>query len=236
MAVHWASTPDWNSNPVTRVRFPSFAPKRKVLAKHIYHLPLLKIKEFIKENKSILNEVLNNSLIFEYRKNFGKTYFDLQIEAFIEFFKINKDMAYSLKTIKYFTSEVFLSNIYLLLDFNQFTLNSMKSRDFFYTFVFVLIKKDKCLCEKFFHKVFLHFYTTINKDSNINIDYLDLCKTLAKNRKITLKESFGEDKENKSFFKIYCNEKLSIEEYGNSIKTLRKKAYKKLCFILLDEV
>jgi hypothetical protein len=27
---------------------------------------------------------------------------------------------------------------------------------------------------------------------------------------------------------------ITVEIHGNSIKTLRKKAYKKLCFILLD--
>jgi hypothetical protein len=57
---------------------------------------------------------------------------------------------------------------------------------------------------------------------------------MAKNRQITIKESFGEDEEGKSYFKIYCDGLITVEIHGNSIKTLRKKAYKKLCFILLD--
>ena len=165
------------------------------MAKHIYHLPLEKVKTFIKDNKATLNEVQNDKYIFEYRKNFGKSYYDLELEKFIEFFKINKNHSYAIKNIKYFTSDKFLQELYKLINIEQFKLDNIKQREFFYNFVFTLQKKDK---ELFFHKIFLHFHTSINESSNINIDYQDLSKTIAKNRNIKLKESFGEGEDKKS--------------------------------------
>lgn len=204
------------------------------MAKHIYHLPLQEVLSFSKENRSVLNEVFTDEYIFEYRKNFGKSYYDLEVESFIEFFKINKEYNYAVKNIKYFTSEKFFEEIYKLLRFEQYELKNITKRNFFYTFVFIISKNNESLCKKFFHKLFLHYHTSINSNSNIIIDYIDLSKTMAKNRGIELKESFGENEENKSYFKIFCDGLIAVELHGNSIKTLRKKAYKKLCFTLLD--
>ncbi|WP_320035777.1 hypothetical protein [Halarcobacter sp.] len=205
------------------------------MAKHIYHLPLQDTLKFFKENKTFINEGLNNTAIFEYRKLYGRTFYELQIKEFIEFFKIDKDLSYALKTINYFKSENFLNNIYTFLNID--TRNSSKSipnRDFLYTMIYIFNDKNKELCNKFFHKVFLHFFTTLNQNTNTQIDYIDLSKTLAKNRKIVLKDSFGE-KEDNSYFKIFLNDKIEVEHYGKSIKTLRKKAYKQLFYKLLDE-
>jgi len=57
---------------------------------------------------------------------------------------------------------------------------------------------------------------------------------LAKNRKRTIKESFGEEGES-SFFKLFLDGNLEVDERGKRIKTLRKKAYRKLFYLLLDE-
>lgn len=200
------------------------------MAKHIYHIPLKDIKNLILINSSKINEVLNNKQVFEYRKSFGKSYYMLEIEKFIEFFKINKDYEYALKTIKYFTSENFMKEIYKLLNLDDLNI-AINLRDYFYCLIFILKKEDIELFHKFFHKVFLHFHSSLNNSSKINIDFIDLAKTLAKNRKIKLKESFGED-ENESYFKIYCDDILKIDFRGKSIKSLRKKAYKRLCLNL----
>jgi hypothetical protein len=57
----------------------------------------------MKDNKSELNEIFTDKYVFEYRKIFGKSYYDLELKSFIEFFKINKDYNYAVKNIKYFT-------------------------------------------------------------------------------------------------------------------------------------
>lgn len=83
------------------------------------------------------------------------------------------------------------------------------------------------------HKLFLHFHETLNRDTNVVIDYKGMAKTIAQTRKLDLKESFGES-EGKAFFRLMLNGRIAVEEEGRSIKTLRKKAYKKLLNILLD--
>jgi hypothetical protein len=193
----------------------------------MYNIPLNDMRLFIKENKSSLNEILRDRTLFEYRKIFGKSYYDLEIERFIEFFKIDKDKKYAVQIIKYFTSEKFLENVYKLLNFEQFDLKAIKSRDFLYTLVFYISKQDKNLLEKFFHKLFLHFYTSTNQTTNIHVDYIELSSFIAKNRGLVLKESFGEDA-GSSYFQIFGDGKLLAQVEGKSLKTLRKKAYKKL--------
>lgn len=56
------------------------------MAKHIYHIPLNNIKKSILINSSKINEILNNKQVFEYRKSFGKSYYMIEIEKFIDFF------------------------------------------------------------------------------------------------------------------------------------------------------
>ncbi len=237
MAVCWASTPDWI--PIQLREFDSrrslqFLIKEIYMPKHIYHLPLLKIQILIENNTSLINEVFRNNNIFEYKKIFGKIYFTVQIKKFIEFFKINKDISYALQTINYFQSEIFLEYIYRLLNFENLMLhNKITKRDFFYTLLVSLEKQNQALMNQFLHQVFLHYFATLNKDNSYNIDFIDLSQSIAKNKKIPIKESFGKV-ESFSFFKLYLNGVLQIELKGKSIRILRKKAYKSLLFVLLS--
>ncbi len=205
------------------------------MAKKIYHLPLDNTRVFIKENRSDLTKLLYDKQYLEYTKRFGKSYYDKQIEEFIIFFKIDKNITYSLQTINYLSSNSFFDDISILLNFSQFDFKSTKvtHRDFFYGFCYILCKKDVELFEYLLHKLYLHFHSTLNNNTNINIDFKDMAKDLAIMRKLKLKESFGEDESN-SYFKIIFDDKIFIDLKGKSIKTLRKKAYKKLFFYLID--
>ena len=196
------------------------------MAKKVYHIPLQQTLEFIKANKAELKYMLNNTKLLEYNKLLGKSYYCLEIEKFINFFKIDKDPTFRLKTLEYFNSIKFLEEIYKLLNFSN-------QKDFFYSFCYVLNKKIPKLFELFMQKVFLHYHTAFNKNSNITIDYKEMALTLIKSKNITIKESFGENEEN-SFFKILLDDKIVIDERGKLIKTLRKKAYKNLFYYLLD--
>ncbi len=104
----------------------------------------------------------------------------------------------------------------------------------YFIVLYILKNKNKKLFENFLKKVFLHFYTNLNISSDINIDYIDLTKSIAKNKDINLKESFGKDEADKNYFKIFLDQKLEVFLMGNNIKTLRKKAYKEIIFKLLD--
>ncbi len=57
--------------------------------------------------------------------------------------------------------------------------------------------------------------------------------SLLKSQKKEIRDSFGEEKEI-SFFKIFIDNQITIEERGKRIKTLRKKAYKRLFFTLIE--
>lgn len=155
----------------------------------------------------------------------------LHIKEFIEFFKVDKDYEYANKTIKYFTSENFMQNLYSYLNVEQFKAANVNLRDIVYIIIFTLNNHNNELLGTFLHKTFLHFFSGLNKSSKIQIDYIDCCKIIAKHKHIVIKESFYED-ENLAYFKLFCNEIESINLKGTSIKTLRKKAYKNLLSII----
>ncbi len=160
---------------------------------------------------------------------------NIQIESFISFFKIYKNLEFSLKTINYLSSLTFLENIFTLLNFNQYDFVNLKinQKDFFYGFCYILYKQDKVLFSTLLEKFFAHFHSSLNNNSNIHIDLTSITKELAVTRKINLKESFGEE-EKQSYFNIKIDDNVSIDLKGKSIKTLRKKAYRKLFYLLLD--
>ncbi len=101
-------------------------------------------------------------------------------------------------------------------------------------FVTTCAKTDPNGFENFAQKTLLHYHTGFNTESNIQIDHQDICHTLAKTKKITLKESFGEEGEKAAYFKIFIDGIIAIEERGKRIKTLCKKAYKRLLYTLLE--
>jgi hypothetical protein len=61
-----------------------------------------------------------------------------------------------------------------------------------------------------------------------------MTQTYIKNKNIILKESY-KTIDNKVVFKILINNQIKISLEGSSIKTLRKKAYKKIFFYLIEE-
>jgi len=205
------------------------------MAKHFYHIPLQKTLTFIKAHKSALNTLTTDKKALAYRKELGKSYYILQIESFITFFKIDKELDYALKTLEYFNSSVFMKELYKILNFSQFELgkNGVEPKAFFYAFCYLYVQKEAEGFEHFMQKTFLHYHTAFNIQSNIRIDHKEMSHTLAKSKKVSIKESFGEEGE-ASFFKIFLDDKLAIEEKGKRIKTLRKKAYRRLFFILIE--
>ncbi len=166
----------------------------------------------------------------------GKSYFNLQIEAFLHFFKIDKNIDATLRSVAYFHSTRFIDAMHTILNFAQFGLKEDKGekKSFFYAFCYHYAKTDPDGFENFAQKTLLHYHTGFNTESNIQIDHQDIYHTLAKTRKITLKESFGEEGEKAAYFKIFIDGTIAIEERGKRIKTLRKKAYKRLLYTLLE--
>jgi len=188
------------------------------MAKKIYNIPLQKVKEFYKHTRGIQTE---------FYATYGKLHYTLEIEKFIYSLQLHKDETNAMKITKEFLSSKFINQTAILLELSQ------KEEQVFYALCYELYLKERELFELFLQKLFTHFHSSYNRSSNITIDHIAISKELAKLKHLKLKDSFGEvDK--KSFFKIYVNDTLSIELYGNSIKTLRKKAYKKLTYKLLD--
>ena len=82
------------------------------MAKHFYHIPLQNTLAFIKTHKSTLNTTMRDKKTLEYYKQLGKSYYTLQVETFVEFFKIDKELDYALKTLEYFHSSLFIAELY----------------------------------------------------------------------------------------------------------------------------
>jgi len=205
------------------------------MSKKINHIPLEKTRVFIAKNKAKLNKILTNKQHLQYSQRFGKNHFENKIEDFIIFFRIDKNISYALQTINYFNSNKFVENISNLLNFKQFDFDKNKTnqKEFFYGFCYILYINEKELFETFCEKLFVHFHSSLNTNTSTNIDFKDMAIELAKTKKIKLNESFGElDKQ--SYFIIKNENKILVDIKGKSIKTLRKKAYKKLFYYLLD--
>ena len=205
------------------------------MAKKIYALPLKKVLELVKNNKTLFKEPLYNKHLLEYYKLIGKSYYILEIKKFIEFFKLNKDTSYALKILEMFNSKIFINEIAIRLNFSQFKLEELNilEKDFFYAFIYVLKNIDEELFELFLEKFFIHYYTTIHMPSNIKINFKEMSIAIAKTRGLEVKESFKEISKNLACFKIIENGKVVVYKEGKSIKTLRKKAFKEYFQILI---
>ena len=205
------------------------------MAKHFYTIPLQKSLTFIKEQKTLLNKATTDKKRLTYHKQLGKSYYILEIEEFLKFFKIDRDLDYALKSMEYFNNTVFIEKIQQILNFSMFKLQEKRvdAKEFFYAFCYLYRSIDKEEFSLFMQKTFLHYHSGFNTDSDIKIDYKDFSIALAKTKKAEIKESFGES-EKESFFKLFIDNKLIVQEKGKKIKTLRKKAYKRLFFYLLD--
>ena len=202
-----------------------------ILSKKVYHIPLQALLKFIQDNKSEINTINKTSKSLEYHKLLGKGYYYLEIEKFIRFFKIDKNIDYALNTFEHFNSQEFISKVSTHIHFEQFEV--LHAKDFFYTFIYFISHKDKALIEIFLHHIFLHYHSTFNQESNIYIDYQEMSKSIIKTKKQSIRDSFGEDKKG-AFFKILIDGEVRVSQRGKSIKTLRKKAYKILLFELIE--
>ncbi len=205
------------------------------MAKHFYYIPLQNALQFVRSYKTLLNRLSKYPKECTYYAYLGKSYYNLQIEKFFHFFKIDKNIDSALKNMEYFNSINFINNMHQVLNFSQFDIAEKKEekKSFFYAFCYLYAKNEADSFELFIQKTLLHYYTGFNTETNIQIDHQDICYTLAKSRKINIKESFGEE-EKEAFFKLYLDGVIAIEERGKRIKTLRKKAYKRLLYKLLE--
>ncbi len=205
------------------------------MAKKLYAVPLKKVLEVVKEHKSSFRKLAQDRKLLEYYKLLGRSYYILEIEKFIKFFKIDKDINYTLKVLESFNSKVFIKEIGLRLNFSQFELqNDNELKEFFYGYLYLLQDLDRELFEQFLEKLFIHYHTTFKASSSININFKEMAIALAKNRKLSLKESFGEKEPGKAFFKIIENGEIVVSREGKSIKTLRKQAFRDYFYYLLD--
>ena len=197
------------------------------MSKKLYHIPFFNVNSFIKENREIIQNSINNKIYYNYIKPFAKSYYYLEIQKFIKMLKIESDLQFAIKTTNYFNSEYFLNEVFKNLNLAKFDLKNITTNEFMYLFLYILNKYNKNLSDNFLDKLFLHYHVMLNKDLNNRLNHKEIVLSLIKLNYYTIKESFGEV-DSQAFFKIFINEKLEIEEYGKSIKTLRKKSYKKL--------
>jgi len=202
------------------------------MAKKIYHIPLEKTRTFIKLHKEELASLYANTARIEYAARLGGARYALRIEAFVSFFGLDRNGETALETFERFSTEAFLSQAGEMLNLSQFATGNNPSLRF-YGLCYTLWQYDEALFEQLLEKLFIHFHPQCAPASDIRIDYKEIAQTLAALKHLRIKESFGKDDEG-AYFKLFVQDLLHVLERGSSIKTLRKKAYKKLCTILLD--
>jgi len=127
------------------------------MAKKLYHLPVQQLKIFITHQKSTLRSDIKNSKKLEYVKRFGKASYLLEVERFICFLKIEKNLDHALKLIKYFESEAFIQEISMLMRLQDFCEGK---REHFYLVLHHLKEREPELFFTFLHQCFMHFYTS----------------------------------------------------------------------------
>jgi len=127
------------------------------MAKKLYHLPLKRIKTFITQHKSTLRLEIKNNKKLEYAKRFGKASYLLEIEKFICFLKIDKNLDRALKLIRYFESEAFIKEISELINLEDLCEGK---REHLYLVLHYLKERDSELFSIFLHQCFMHFYTS----------------------------------------------------------------------------
>ena len=202
MAVRWASDPvlEFQSSyagsiPVGR----SKKLKSNNMAKKIYHIPLVKLREFIKNNKSEINKIINDKSYLEYAKLFGKSYYLIQIESFLKSFKINSQKQVSLRAINYFNSSIFFDLLQKDLELKK--VDNIAFKEYIYILAYLLANNDSKLLELLLQKIFLHYHFGVNSSSGVEVNYKDIVLFLLKQSNKSIKESFGENKEG-AFFNI----------------------------------
>jgi len=218
------------------------------MAKKLYSTGIRYVQQFITEHKSHINALLQNPLSFEYSKIFGRSHYEIKIQEFIEAFKIDKDLDYAVSVLNNYKSYTFIYELYRRLNLERFEtpkvaqmpLHAQKDmhKSIFYTFVFYVQSLPDPLHEeihkRLFRFYFLHMLMMVHRKSNLVLDYQKLCQGLLKQKQLNVKESFH-TQEDKAVFKLFLSGRELLQMEGKSLKTLRKKAYKKLFYDLLDE-
>jgi len=133
------------------------------MAKKLYHLPLQRIKTFITQHKSTLRSEIKNSKKLEYAKRFGKASYLLEIERFICFLKIDKNLDHALKLIRYFESEAFIKELSELMRLEDFCEGK---RDHLYLVLHHLKEQENELFSSFLQQCFIHFHTSQTPSKN----------------------------------------------------------------------
>ena len=127
------------------------------MAKKLYHLPLQRIKTFLAHHKSTLRSNIKNSKKLEYAKRFGKASYLLEVERFICFLKIEKNLDHALKLINYFESETFIKELSTLMGIESFCEGR---REHLYLVLHHLKEHESELFSGFLQQCFMHFYTS----------------------------------------------------------------------------
>ncbi len=86
------------------------------MAKKICHLPLQKIKEFIKQNRTIQHKLTSDKELREFYTILGKAHYQLELERYIKFIHLEKTPQKALQSINYFQSDSFITQVCLLLN------------------------------------------------------------------------------------------------------------------------
>ncbi|WP_457639909.1 hypothetical protein [Persephonella sp.] len=215
------------------------------MGKKLYFTGFKKIDRYLEEKEEEFLKLLKNKADFEYSRTFGKAIFYMKIKNFIDSFHLQKDKHFALKVFNILSSyecinelfkrtklKDFLKNIELSLDEKAKTLN------LFYSFAYFLDTDSspfaKDIQERIFIRYFLHFYMFARKDSGRNINYQDMIKNLLKGKIADIREVIRNNQDGIEFILLFNGEEI-FKENGKSIKTLRKKAYKKLLFYILED-
>ena len=213
------------------------------MAKKLYSVALRFVQIFIRNNKVEIANIIKNRQKYEYAKVLGRSHYEIYIQRFIEEFKIDKDIDYALKVLNHYKSYKFIYKLYQLLNLDRFEEekddeNAKKDhrKSIFFTFVYYLNSMHDHTKEDLENRLFKHYFLhmlALDKSNNIELNFKNLSFSLIKGIEITINESFSVVDE-KAVFKLLLNKNVHIELSGNSIKTLRKRAYKQLFYDLID--
>lgn len=200
------------------------------MAKKHYHIPVKQAQHFFKTHRHVLQKSIDDPKLLEYRSLFGKSSFDHFMESYFRFFKIDKNPSAAIQHYHYFRSDAFIDPLVSMLGLEAV----VSEKSHFYVFVWLFCERDPQQCEQWLHHAFLHYGAMQNSNSGIQIDYKAITEILARQLGIKVSESFGERGDG-VFFRLIRDEEIAVELEGRSIKTLRKRAYKRFLALLLSD-
>ena len=129
------------------------------MPKKVYHIPLAQCQAEIKKLKSTIRRTLKNNKKREYTKRFAKAHYLVELEKFINIYKINKDLDYSLRVLKYFESEKLYVHLHNILNLEQFG-DSIKKSEMVLLTLESIYESNYVLYVLFLDKVFVHYHSS----------------------------------------------------------------------------